>query len=132
MTGNHYNVVNVEDKASDGAIVKTLAESGGATSYHRIGTLEELKSILETHSADIWVVDGDFPDNESSMKAVYNAGEAVKLIIETYGTEIPVIVFSGHADESEKVAAQYGVRFILKSMSAIDELKALFSGVAWK
>ena len=103
-----YDFIQVEDSDLDIADIREEAEKQGL-SFKMLSTLSDLAETVQQDDADIWVVDGFFPNTEGG-RAEKNAGRAVEIIRKTRADAMIIIYSSAppaFADIGEKIINKY-------------------------
>lgn len=91
------DVIYVEDDVSNWREPMQRASERDELIYHGVGTLEELRMLLNEKTARVFVVDGKFPEKVGKFPE-FNAPRAIDLIRKVCGESIHIIVLSGEEE----------------------------------
>jgi signal transduction histidine kinase/FixJ family two-component response regulator len=95
MSCQHLRVLQVEDSASDAALlVRLLERSGYKVEFERVEDAESMRAALGHQTWDVILADHQLPD--------FGAAEALRVMHES-GEDIPFIVVSGSIDAATAV-----------------------------
>lgn len=127
MTTNEYDVLHVEDDPFVWKRVESRAKALEIT-YLGVSTLQELQQALTTSRAQIYAVDGEFPEELNGV-IDFNAEKAIAHIREIVGKEARVIIISSNMrilDTAERLRVHFLAKETLQDYGEIaDRLKKM-------
>ena len=115
----HYNIIHIEDNIRNWAQPVQDSLSRLKLTYLNADSLTCLEAALEDNSADIFVVDGRFPENYGGI-IEFLAPKAIEKIRDRY-SDAKIVLYSADDDIGAK-AKQYGVDFFSKRQVFANEL----------